>query len=92
MKKIVGASSMYVRGPFVVNAALYGISGALITMAIFYPITLWLGPKAAQFFGGFDLFRYYLAHFFEIFFLLLGAGIGLGVISSAVAIRRYLKV
>ncbi len=90
--KIVGASSMFVRGPFVVNATLYGILGALVTMGIFYPVTLWLGPKVAQFFGGFDLYRYYVAHFFEIFLILLVAGIGLGVISSAIAIRRYLKV
>ncbi|MBI1957507.1 MAG: ABC transporter permease [Candidatus Niyogibacteria bacterium] len=90
--KVVGASSRYVRGPFVVSGALYGVFAAFITAVLFYPLTLWLGPQTAAFFGGLDLFQYYLAHFFQIFFILLSCGILLGVLSSTIAIRRYLKV
>ena len=55
--KVVGATPRYIRGPFIVNGALYGIFAALITVALFYPLTLWLGPRSAQFFGGLDFFR-----------------------------------
>ena len=90
--KVVGATPRYIRGPFIVNGALYGIFAALITVALFYPLTLWLGPRSAQFFGGLDLFRYYLSHFLQIFVILLSCGVLLGVASSTIAIRRYLKV
>ncbi|MBI2039029.1 MAG: ABC transporter permease [Candidatus Niyogibacteria bacterium] len=90
--KVVGASSAYVRGPFVVSGALYGIFAAFITTVLFYPLTFWFGPQAAKFFGGLNLFHYYLAHFFQIFLILLSCGILLGTLSSVIAIRRYLKV
>ena len=90
--KVVGATSRYIRGPFIVNGALYGIFAALITIALFYPLTLWLGPRSAQFFGGLDLFRYCLSHFLQMFVILHSCGVLLGIVSSIIAIRRYLKV
>ncbi|MCH7883469.1 ABC transporter permease [Patescibacteria group bacterium] len=90
--KLVGASRKYIRGPFLVEGALYGIISAVITMIAFYPLTLWLGPAAAHFFGGVNLFHYYLSNFFQILLILLVSGIMLGIVSSAIAIRRYLKV
>lgn len=90
--KLVGASRKYVRGPFLVEGALYGIISAVITMVAFYPLTLWLGPAAAHFFGGVNLFHYYLSNFFQIFLILLASGVMLGIVSSTIAIRRYLKV
>lgn len=90
--RLVGASRRYVRGPFVVEGILYGVFSAIITMIVFYPMTLWLGPSAERFFGGPNLFQYYLSNFFEIFLILLVVGVLLGVVSSSVAIRRYLKI
>lgn len=92
VKRLVGATRRHVRSPFVVEGAMYGIISALITAAIFYPITLWLGPVTERFFGGPNIFGYYLSNFFEILFILLIMGVVLGVISSSVATRRYLKV
>jgi cell division transport system permease protein len=90
--RLVGASNMYVRGPFVVGGIIYGFISALIAMAFFYPVTLWLGGTTTEFFGGVNLFEYYVKHFFEMFLLLLGAGALLGAISSFLAVRKYLKV
>ena len=75
-----------------IEGILYGIISATVAMIIFYPLTLWLGPKAEQFFGGPNLFNYFMANFFQIFMLLLLVGVLLGSLSSFVAIRRYLRV
>lgn len=90
--KLVGASWRYVRGPFLVEGALYGILSSVITMAIFYPLTLWLGPYTERFLGGPNLFHYYLSNFAQIFLILLIIGMVFGIFSSAIATRRYLKV
>lgn len=90
--RLVGAANNYIRGPFVVAGMLYGFASAIITTIAFYPLTLWLGPKADSFFGGPNLFNYYISNFFQIFIMLLGAGILLGAISSFIAVRRYLNV
>ncbi len=90
--RLVGASNMYIRGPFVVGGIIYGFIAALIAMALFYPATLWLGGTTTEFFGGVNLFEYYVKHFFELLVLLLGTGAILGAISSFLAVRKYLKV
>lgn len=90
--RLVGATKMYVRGPFVVEGVIYGITAALITLALFYPLTLWIGPFTERFFGAINLFSYYGANFGQMFLILTGAGIVLGALSSYLAVRRYLKI
>jgi len=89
---LVGAKNSFIRGPFIVEGILYGIISAFVTMVAFYPLTLWLGPKAEFFFGGLNLFEYYISNFFQFFIILLFIGTILGSFSSFIAIRRYLKV
>jgi len=90
--RLVGASSKYVRGPFVVVGIMYGILSALITMGIFYPATYYLGRSTQNFFGGVNVYNYYIQNFAQIFIILLGAGVVVGAVSSFLAVRRYLKV
>ncbi|MDP2676960.1 MAG: permease-like cell division protein FtsX [bacterium] len=90
--RLVGAENNYIRGPFVIVGVLYGIVSAVITMVFFYPLTLWLGPKAEGFFGGPNLFHYFIGNFFQIFLLLLAVGVALGAISSIIAVRKHLTI
>lgn len=90
--RLVGASDKYIRGPFVVSGVLYGVSSALITLALFYPLTYYLGDSTQNFFSGLNVFRYYTLHFGEFFLIIAGSGIVLGAISSFLAVRRYLNV
>lgn len=90
--RLVGASRGYIRGPFFVAGAIYGFVSGLITIIIFYPITIWLGGVTADFFVGLNIFHYYTAHFGEIFGIIVGSGIAIGSISSFLAVRKYLKV
>ena len=89
--RLVGAGNMYIRGPFVVAGALYGVVAALVAIGLFYPITLSIKQHTEDLFGGIDLFRYYISNFNQIFLIILISGIALGAVSSYLAVRRYLK-
>ncbi len=90
--RLVGASGRFVSGPFIVEGIMYGVISSIITMVLFYPLTIWLGPMTESFFSGVNLFKYYISNFGQIFLLLLFIGAALGAISSFIAVRRYLKV
>jgi cell division transport system permease protein len=90
--RLVGASNMFVRGPFIIEGIMYGMVSAIVATALFYPVTEWLRGATENFYGGIDLFSYYIAHLNQIFFILLLGGMALGAISSFLAVRRYLKV
>ena len=90
--RLVGASSKNVTGPFIVEGIMYGVISSVVAVAVFYPFTYWLGPETESFFGGMNIFNYYLSNFISLFFILLSIGVFLGALSSFIAVRRYLKV
>ena len=90
--RLVGASSMYIRGPFVVSGLMYGLIAAIITLILFYPLVVWLGPVTADFFGGINLGSYYFHNFIQMFLIIVGSGMSLGALSSYLAVRKYLTV
>ncbi len=89
--RLVGASRSYIRGPFVVTGVMYGLVAGIITLALFYPITFWLGDATKDFFIGLNIFNYYLDNFGEIMLVVLGSGVVIGALSSFLAVRKYLK-
>jgi len=89
--RLVGASSFYVRGPFVVTGILYGLAAGLVTLILFYPVTIYLGRYTEGFFVGFNLFDYFVSNFGQFFLVIIGSGILIGAISSYLAVRRYLR-
>ncbi len=89
--RLVGASNMFIRGPFMVQGVMYGLVGGVFAILILYPILTWLGPRTEAFFE-FNLFTYFIANFSYIFLVLVGTGIVLGLVSSILAVARYLRV
>jgi cell division transport system permease protein len=90
--RLVGANNMFIRGPFIVEGSMYGFFSALFVLIIFYPLLYWIGPYSAGFFGGLNLFTYYLHNFLQLFIILMGSGIAIGAVSSFLAVRKYLQV
>jgi len=88
---LVGASNRYVRGPFVIEGVLYGIISSALALIIFLPVTFYLGSFTEKLLGV-NVFEYYLTNFFHILLILLVSGVFLGVFSSYLAVRKYLKV
>lgn len=90
--KLVGASNMFIRGPFIVESVLYSLVATIITLAIFFPATIWVTKKTVFFFEGMNIHAFYTDHFFTLAVSLLVFGALLTVISSLLAVRKYLSV
>lgn len=92
IKRLVGAEPRYIRGPFIMAGALYGAISAVLTMIILFFVTQRLGSYTETFFGGMNLFGYFMTNIFSFFVLTIVVGIIIGVISSHFATRKYLNV
>ena len=90
--RLMGASNMFIRGPYIVTGVIAGVIAAVLVLLLFYPISFWAASQTTTWLGGFNLFTYYTSHFALFFLMLLGAGILLGGLASYFAVRRYLKV
>lgn len=88
--RLVGASNAFIRGPFMLQGVMYGFVSGVVALLILYPIVLWLGPKTAEFFQ-YNLFDYFVGNFAYIFSVLVGVGIVVGLVSSVLAVSRYLR-
>jgi cell division transport system permease protein len=91
IKRLVGAEDRYIQGPFLVEGLLYGFIAAVLAMLAFYFLFHSISEELILFFGGFDLFAYYLDNFWQMSALLAAIGVVLGVVSSMLAVRKYLK-
>lgn len=89
--RLVGASNMFIRGPFMLQGIMYGLSAGVLALLVLYPLVLWIGPETEQFFQ-FNLFDYFVSNFGYLFAVLVGTGVAMGVISSSLAVSRYLRV
>ncbi len=89
--RLVGASNMYIRGPFVVEGTFYGLVSAVIALIVFFPLSWLLKSPVASLFGS-DISSYYLSHFWLFLIVLLGVGALLGALSAFLAVRKYLSV
>jgi cell division transport system permease protein len=90
--RLVGASTSYIQGPFVVVGIIYGAVAGILALLVFLPLTYWLGKATANFFVGINIFSYYLRHFPQIFLIIMFAGVLIGAVSSALAVRKYLRI
>lgn len=90
--KLVGGSNWHIKAPYLVEGGLYGAFAATVTAVIFYPTLFLISPKIESLMPGVSLISYFLSNIFQFSVLILFVGVSLGVVSSMVAIRRFLKV
>jgi len=88
--KLVGAGRRYIRGPFIISGVLVGLTAAILTTVILFPISIWLGNQMTDFIG-INLYAYYKSNFLQLFIIMLCSGAAIGSISSVFAIQRHLK-
>ena len=93
MMKLIGAESSFIRGPFLVEAIVYGFFGAIIASALGYTLLMLIAPalEDAKIPVGetIEMLTIY-AGFIVLAMIIVGAIIG--VTSSLLATRRYLKL
>ena len=89
--RTVGASNWFVRGPFVIEGAIFGFVSFIICILITVLSIYLLSPGVSSLMSGFNLIDYFLANLWLIILIQLGSGVGLGVIFSFIAVRKYLS-
>lgn len=90
--KLVGASNWYVRGPFIVEGVLHGLTATVFSFMIVVPGISFVGPKLFNFLPEINLVSYFSSNFWQLLISQMALGVALGVFSSWVAVRKYLKV
>ena len=90
--KIVGASSWFIRAPFIIEGAIFGFVSFLVCFIITFLSVYFLSPELTSVVPGFNLFNYFISNFWIIILIQLGSGAALGVICSFIAVRKYLSV
>jgi cell division transport system permease protein len=93
--RLLGASTNYIRGPFVVETILYGIFSATVSIILLNGLfTISSSTFEASSLGLLDIDysnQYFANHFWLFLTAQLGVGIFIGAASSLIATRRYLK-
>ncbi|MEX1013549.1 MAG: permease-like cell division protein FtsX [Candidatus Paceibacterota bacterium] len=89
--RVVGAANKYIRGPYIVEGVIFGVIAAIISFLIYIPIINFLSPFIIRFIPGFDLSLYFSSNATLLFTYQVLMGVGLGVVSSIFAVRRYLR-
>ena len=89
--RLVGASNGFIRGPFLMEGALHALIGSLLAVGVIQLLRRFALPQLQNAIRFLDFSvpdMLYLA----IYGGLIVAGIVIGLIGSAIAMRRYLKV
>ncbi|MFA4996036.1 MAG: permease-like cell division protein FtsX [Patescibacteria group bacterium] len=90
--KLVGASDLYVRGPFVFEGMAYGLIGAIISSIIFIFTFRLTVPAAENYLGLSNLNSNYLGISLALIIgLQFLVGLALGIFCSVMAIKKHLK-
>lgn len=92
MMKLVGADKGFIRGPFIVEAVVYGFIAAVIATVLGVSGLYWLKDRLISGVQVEPTLNFVMTY---IGFVLLGMimlGALIGVVSSLLATRRYLKI
>lgn len=93
--RLLGASTWFIRGPFVVETVIYGVLSAIISILIGNAIFVTAsGSLQATSFGLLDISysqSFFESHYWGLLTIQLALGIFIGAASSVIATRRYLK-
>ena len=91
MMRLVGAGTGFIIGPFLVEASLYGIVAAIIAAAVIYGATYGITYVAEFASLVKPTFAIMLNYWYLSIAALLVLGIMIGIISAALAARKYIK-
>ena len=90
--RLVGAPNSFVRGPFIIQGVIIGTIAALVTFIITFALSYGLDTRLSSLAPEISIFAIFLSNLFLLLLIQLATGIGLGIISSYIAIRKYLEI
>lgn len=93
--RLLGATTWYIRGPFVVESITHGVIAALVSIGFIHAVFVTASSALqASSLGLLDISyssQYFSDNFWRLLTLQLIIGIVIGAVSSIIATRRYLK-
>lgn len=90
--RLVGASNTFIRLPYVFEGILYGIIATVVATGLTILTLLLVNPRLSTVLTSQNLISVFNQNILYIVGIELAAGIILGVLSSMIAIRKYLKI
>jgi len=92
--KLIGATPNYIRGPFLVEASLYGTIAGIIANTAVYSFIFSIGSKISTQAEFTETYNFFSQPSVMGIFLIgsIFAGILIGVVSSSLAMEKYLKL
>lgn len=90
--KLVGATNWFIRGPFIFEAALYGIIAAIVALIFIYTVIIGGVPKLGNYIETAAITNILKENVAIVVFAELFLGIMIGAASSMFALKRYLKL
>jgi len=88
--ELLGATSWYIRWPFLVEGSLYGIVASFFAWGFSYLALLYATPYLNSFLGGIPAFSFTPLFMLALLGGMLTGGIVLGIIGSMAALARFL--
>lgn len=89
--QLMGASSWYIRAPFIFEGIFYGIIGAVLAWGISYLGLLYSTPFLIEFLAGIPVFPVSVLFMLGVLGAEILAGVIIGALGSFLAVKRYLK-
>lgn len=95
IERLLGASTNFIRGPFIVESIIYGIVSGVLSLVIVHSVfSVTASTFEASSLGLLDINfsnQYFAEHYWLFLGMQLGIGVLIGALSSLIATRRYLK-
>jgi cell division transport system permease protein len=89
--RLVGARNSFIRGPFLVQGGLCGFFASVISFMLSTIVLFIFNAQLTTLFMGFDCLAFFKSNLLIIILLQLLVGVGLGLLSSYFAVRKYLR-
>ncbi len=92
--RLVGASSWFIRAPFLISSVLYTLIGVIITTGLFYLFLSLLQPYLETFFLNYDfnIVSYFRANFVYLLLIEFFGTAIVNILASLVAVRKYSNI
>ncbi len=90
--RLVGASNVFIRLPFILEGLFYGIIASLFSMLALFLVLYFGGSYISGAAFVKSLISFYLTHWLELFAIQFLLGSILGIFGSIIAMRKYLRV
>ncbi len=93
IKKLVGATNWFIRGPYIISAFLFSVAAIIISYAVSLLLFGFVDPYVTVVFGEYAILtNYFLSHILLIAGIEFLCVLSLTILSSSFAMRKYLQV